>query len=550
MKIFNKIAIMAIVTVIATTSIFVSCKKEENALSSSKFHKNLDGDEFECVDGEIVLGEPINDPYRLENMHQAYQSLIERYGDIPIPPIEPTHRYMRFLPKSDEELVILQSDTNLLWWDYPLDYEVLVHGTYYKDPEFNEEDPFTWQYCVIPIDYSYPEQIYHELLYEVFIPEDNGEEIYELLEEEAYLITNNLSDEDLKDYIEEGLPYPIEQTIIKKNRKAKTTKWTPSATIKTYDDIVGGYIPIEGAKVTARYGTKIKEGITNNAGYCAVNGSFQYQVNYAIKWERAYWDIREGSLGQAYYNGPKQKKLWTLYISNGKSLSYATIHSAAMKYYYGNNLGLRRPILAVGKTKISYYHTTCEDFLGLFLDRWNLLGILPNIKIWGYSSSSGLLLTNKLYGTVIHELGHLSHARFIGDSFKSVNDFVAESWATCIAWKLTEHRYQIELSGYPNCSTYSHYLNKQDWAFRPYSNDPYTPIFIDLIDDYNQSLLNSYFINDMISGYTLSEIQQYLIPHAYNLSTLRDNLKKHKLHSITDEQIDELLLKYNNIYGF
>lgn len=540
MKIFNKIAIMAIVTVIATTSIFVSCKKEENALSSSKFHKNLDGDEFECVDGEIVLGEPINDPYRLENMHQAYQSLIERYGDIPIPPIEPTHRYMRFLPKSDEELVILQSDTNLLWWDYPLDYEVLVHGTYYKDPEFNEEDPFTWQYCVIPIDYSYPEQIYHELLYEVFIPEDNGEEIYELLEEEAYLITNNLSDEDLKDYIEEDLPCPIEQTIIKKNRKAKTTKWTPSATIKTYDDIVGGYIPIEGAKVTARYGTKIKEGITNNAGYCAVNGSFQYQVNYAIKWERAYWDIRQGALGQAYYNGPKQKKSWTLNIApNGISYFIATVHRAAFKFYYGNNLGIRRPILNIGKTKIACYNKNFGWGWGCCWGTWSLLGVIPDIIVAMENEPS-----YNIFGTTIHELAHQSHLLFMGQStYIQLAKEIHESWATAVEWQLTNHYYRDELG----CIGYDYYYNYQQWypGNKPSGHtDCYTPLFIDLMDNLNQRNNSSLYPNDMISGYTLQYIQNNILSTSYGLTSFRTALKNHKINGITDAQVDSLMALY------
>jgi hypothetical protein len=40
-----------------------------------------------------------------------------------------------------------------------------------------------------------------------------------------------------------------------------------------------------------------------------------------------------------------------LNITGGKSLSYATIHRAAYRYFYGNNLGLRPPLSTL---KIAY----------------------------------------------------------------------------------------------------------------------------------------------------------------------------------------------------
>ena len=78
-------------------------------------------------------------------------------------------------------------------------------------------------------------------------------------------------------------------------------------------------------------------------------------VNYSFKWERAYWDIRNGVIGQAFYNGPKLGVAWDLSINrtSGKSILFATVHRAAMKFYYGNCLGVHRPVLADSKTKIA-----------------------------------------------------------------------------------------------------------------------------------------------------------------------------------------------------
>lgn len=55
--------------------------------------------------------------------------------------ITTTHLYIRFKPKDEEELTLLQKDTTLLLFDHPLDYEITEEGDFYQDPEISEERP-------------------------------------------------------------------------------------------------------------------------------------------------------------------------------------------------------------------------------------------------------------------------------------------------------------------------------------------------------------------------------------------------------------------------
>ena len=339
--------------------VLFGCKKNEvETAIGGKMHKSL---EVPQSDDEIILGDSINDPYRIDNMCAAYDLLVNEGVTPPISSIEPNYRYVKVLPDNEEGLDNLEADTNLLLFDFPLHYEIIVNGVYYHDPTVTDS-ALNWFYAVVPCNYVFPTGNTVEDIYEVFIPEENTD-FYNQLETKSYLLTGNLTDD-------EG------QSENSVTPQQGNTRFIPSATIQMYDDVVGDYIPVQGAKVTARYCTKTASGITDAYGFCTINKSFKYSVNYAIKWERAYWDIREGFWGQAYTNGPKQKSSWNLNISNGKALSYAVIHSAAMKHYYGNNLGLRRPILPIGKTKICYYHTFNIFYLGYYINRWNLFGIL------------------------------------------------------------------------------------------------------------------------------------------------------------------------------
>lgn len=59
-----------------------------------------------------------------------------------------------------------------------------------------------------------------------------------------------------------------------------------------------------------------------------------------------------------------------------------------------------------------------------------------------------------------------------------------------------------------------------------------------------QTLKACYIFKLLISGYTLSYIQNNILDDAYGFSSLRDAIKNHKISGVTNADIDELFALY------
>ena len=520
----------------------VSCNKENMQPELQSVNETETSKEIQ-TDGIIRLGKKIDDPYAIENMKAAFLNLKSSGVNLPKQEIEPNKMYIRFLPKNEGEWQKLKRDPELTLFDFPLDYEIKEQGSYYHDPELPVSS-ITWQYAVVPINYNIPD-VYHELIYEVYIPgyaapgENKNlkealvlDNFFTQLEHEAFRLTGNL---DADNNENQG------------NTKGifKPKRWNPAGNIQVYDNVVKRMIPLVGAQVQARWSTHIEKSITDANGNFKMGG-FIYQVNYSIKWERGEYDIRDGNFGQAWYNGPKKKGDWNLNINGGKSIMFATIHRAAYKHFYGDNLGIRRPSLADGsKTKICYID---DKGTGVFWGDWSSTGIVPDIKIWGkYNSSGNYKPASTIFGTTAHELGHQAHSQYVGNiKFWQTDKIIYESWADAVEWALTNDEYHRlgNKYGVSDAINYFHGGNRHNsW---PYVKDKaYSPIFIDLMDNVNQrDKFGPKYPNDLISGYSLSYIHKNILKNSYNLHNLRDEIKKHKIAGVTNSDIDILFELY------
>ncbi|MBI9056010.1 MAG: hypothetical protein JEY96_19470 [Bacteroidales bacterium] len=563
---------VAIKIVILFTIVLISCEKEEIDITSTELQNNDISESNEL----IIIGKKREDPYNIKNIAQAYINLKSVNSKMPDIDIKPTHYYLRFLPQDNDEWNILRLDTTLILYDFPLDYEIEKFGTFYHDPSL-PEDKITWQYCVVPIKYNIP-SIQHELIYEVFIPDyENDKRFLDSkqfladLEYESVKLTGNLH-QDEKDLV---------------NAKGR---WKPKGTIKVWDDIIGSnttpvkifdhweyydcggnefdpkqrivapieqckravyhyeyitntgsYIPLANVSVHARWFTHVERDLTDENGYFET-GSFIYEVNYAIKWERGYYNILNGMVHQAWYNGPKKKGDWNLNIGSGKSIMYATIHRAAHKQFYGDNLGIQRPIV-YSKINICYMDS---EGTGIFWGEW-AGGLLPDIKIWGKSPSTGnYRSTEDVFGTTTHELGHLSHWQYIGKlQYMQVSEIVYESWATAVEWALTNDEYHRMGDRFGGDAAINLNYNSGKMYWPVDATWEYSPIFIDLMDEINQRLIMGVsYPNDLISGFSLSYIQNNILNDAYGLSSLRNAIKDNKLSNVTNSEIDELFALY------
>ncbi len=460
-----------------TTGLMIiqSCKKEE--FVENQDNSTILTENSLSPEGMIELGKPLENPYSVNNMRAAYESLKSSSNQFKSDVnIEATHYYVRFLPKNYEELDLLEQDTNLILFDYPLDRKVKKGGTYYHDQSI-PADKVTWQYTTVAVDYQFP-SIQYEIIAELFLNESNSklksgridDFSYEQIEIQSLKLTGNYNDS------------LYSSSILK-------SSWIPSGTIRVYDHILNQQTPIVGAKVRVKNWFKVKETYTNSNGYFQTE-SFKNKVDYSIKWERNEFDIRSGTFGQAYYQGPNESiSVWNLDIgSTGNSFGYATVHRAAYRYHYGNIGGMKRPGVW-GKLKYCFFD---KDGTGVNWGNWSLIGILPDILIYGKNGSTWKSSDN-IFSTTIHETAHASHIELMNTGeiqFGQVTVQLRESWANSVEWFITQLEYfALGITNFdnPNIFPYSSFGDNMQW-WRSTGSHDYTPLFIDLVDNYNQSL--------------------------------------------------------------
>jgi hypothetical protein len=479
-----------------------------------------------------LSGRKLEDPFNIDNIRKAYENLKNTGSVVPGIDIEPNYIYLRFLPSNEGEMELLKSDTSLVLYDYPLNYEPSEESETNSEGTASINSP---QYCVVPAGKALP-AINYEIIYKVFLPPDENQ-------------TNKSSSDTLNSFFQDLIYESAkltgnldgDETMI--TRSTMQSRWTPKGRIRVWDDLIGDYIPLVHVNVHARWFTHVETALTDENGYFTMK-SFRYKVNYSIKWENSLFSIRDGRFLQAWYNGPKLKGDWNLDIKGGKSMMYATIHRAAYRQFYGDNLGLQRPTLKYGgRTKISYRD---EDGTGVFNGDWSAGGILSDIEIWGKTDGS-YRTTNQVYGSTIHELGHQAHSQLVGNiKYYQTSKIIRESWAEAVEWALTNEEYNKLGLKYGNevANKYNHQSDSHNsW---PYVDDKnYSPIFIDLMDTVNQeNLFGPEYPNDLISQYSLVYLEHNIMTCIADISSLRDEIGRHKLEGVDDYKINELFLLY------
>jgi len=483
----------------------------------------------------------LENPYSVSNMKKAYSALQQEGLMKAALNIEATHLYVRFLPKDSAELETMLGDTTLTLFSYPLDYE-LSEGEKYIDSTLTGND-FTWLYTRVPIDFSSPISNY-EIIEQLYLPILTNDDIQKAKQQKVR--AEFLKDWDLLEAKSIELTGNINSQVInsaQKIQKAANASWFPRATIKVYDDKLGRNVALQGVRVRARWWFNWEDGLTNSSGTAVMSGSFKGKVNWSIVWEDYFWDIRDGSVLQAYFNGPNgSESNWILDINSGKSKYYATIHRAAYRMFYKNNLDTRNPFRNSFNPPSIKLSCMDEPGTGIYYT-WTkfvpspIQWFFPDIKIYCKNRR-----TEEILRTTIHELSHIFHCySMFGNeiNFLTVNDVLVESWANAMAYYIVH----LEYSDYGYKTEFV--SDWQVWPFKNFSNE-YSPLFIDLIDDYNQRAVlgarsdGFEYANDSVKSYDLATLNTILIK-SHGLESLSSNLKKQKPTGVTDSQIDNLI---------
>lgn len=523
-----------------------SCDKNENIIMNTISIAN--GDQFQK---QIRIIKKLENPYSVTNMKKAYASLQADGLMKASLNIEATHLYVRFLPKDSADLATLEKDTTLVLFSYPLDCQ-MTEGEKYIDSTLIGNN-FTWLYTKVPVDYISPVSGY-EVIDELYLPilsettpqqsvqqrvSPFSAESWTVLENKSLKITGNYKENEIQGGIQKA-----------------TSRWWPQATIRVKDDITGTFIPVEGVIVRARWWFNWESGVTNSNGVANISGSFSGKLDWSIIWEGTHWIIRDESFLQAYYNGPNgSSSNWILNIDGGKSKAYAHVHRACWTMYHGDNMGGCKQyyqLPAEISQKISVYDKDGGDKSGINYGA-NWFGF-SQIGIYMRSTQTGnpYYESHSIFGTTIHELTHGFHILDMDvdlASFVFIEGIIQESWPSTLEWAITNNEYKrLGNSSFD-------YRNRQYWALlkTDYSKNllsmDYSPIFIDLIDNFNQRNLysGSYFAyefpDDNVTGFTIPELRS-ILRKTFSIADLKKNVKSMRTDPIILSNIDKLFETY------
>jgi hypothetical protein len=498
-------------------------------------------------DGKITLGNKLENPYSVENMQKAYTRLTSSSRTTATEsPVRTTHYYVRFLPEDGMQYDKLKSDTLLKLYIIPFDYEVKTYGWDYHDPTL-PAGSITWQYTTVKADYTFEPTIKYEILASLYLPETDselsqntagmrlaGKSFVDALVDEAMVLTKNYSD------------------TLKVNTAANgRTSWDPRGTVQVFDTRLARLIPLVGVKMRARRWFDIREGYTNAAGYYQLPG-FKREANYALFYETGHFDVRTGTFGQAWIDGPKQDDPWNVTLQDGVQRFYAHVFRGARRYHEGNIGDLKRPNVW-SKLKYCAYDKNTDDANGDNWGNWDFTGVFPDIRIWrivrGRERDS-----DEIFSTTVHETAHASHIQLMNAGeiqFLQVSNIIVESWAVAVQWQITAMEYRER--GIPNFADENYTdtnIFRLRFAFQYWNRNiadafPYTSLFIDLVDNHNQAgRFGGTGIIDNVSGYTLGGIESGFLKRSYGLSSLSNNLKANKPAGVTDAQIDGLIANF------
>lgn len=410
----------------------MACSKE-----GPSFDQDLNFDYGKDLSHEmIVLGERLENPYKTENITKALNSLYPTKADRV--DIRTTDLYVRFLPSDMAEYDTLAA-LGLRLIDHPMDYDILVEGDWYHDPEIPQGE-VTWQYAVVPVDFRFPDMKY-EIIDECFLAENSAATRsvdgvdWDAVEREAYVLTGN------------------ETFLLPDTKAGKSKAYSPKGRITVVDRHYHNGVPIgvSGVKVSCNTFIKFDDDYTDSNGYYEMSRSFSSDVRYRLIFENEK-DFSIGlnlvlvqasvsTLGEASANGinvtvtkDSDDKLFRRCVVNNAAYDYITSCSSRTGLNIDpppSNLriwlfhGLRASSAVMMRHGAVVDSELIKRFLGEYASLVKFF--LPDLTI-------GVKGTNdyrEIYSSTSHELSHSSHFRSVGKEYwNNYIHYIIESYIT------------------------------------------------------------------------------------------------------------------------
>ena len=400
--------------------IVMSCSK--NGIDSGMVFMPEEG----IYHGEIILGDQLDNPYKLENMQAAYDvvSLTKGGSSHSREPLKPTHLYVRFLPLTDQEYDDLMNE-KLDLVDHPLDYSIKREGDWYHDPEIPAGE-CTWLYSTVPVDFDFKDYNYEELQECVIQEVEAGTRSYGIdwaeVERMAFEMTGNSN--EICDQIE--------------TRSGKEA-FRPSGRITIEDTEWNGGVPfgVAGVRVSCNCFVKFAHTYTDRDGYYTMDKSFRSNPRYrlvfknekgfAIGFNAIIVPASVSTLGKGSPSG----KSYTVNINSDEKLfRRCVVNNAAYDYICqcqdeeGLNIPLPPSNLRIWIFKSAKASSAVMLHHGALLTNEHIKGYLgalafvvksfaPDITI----GTEGYHTYSEIYRTVVHEMAHTSHYAQVGNNY-------------------------------------------------------------------------------------------------------------------------------------
>lgn len=321
----------------------------------------------------------------------------------------------------------------------------------------------------------------------------------------------------------------------------------------------GSFVPLEGAQVLLRDTFTIGNEITNSQGYFSFD-ELRGEKRYIIQWERYHYSIRNGSLFQAEYHGPKKNSRWDHDLKGGDDEYHGMIHLGAYDYYYGSRFGLTSPPTIYSSGSQIKIAAREVDGKSSYVDARTIYhGADISIKAWGEPS-------DEVYGTTVHELAHAAHREVDRDAYNNVvfdaytspcapsaescnfpgptgnnNRRFMETWAQTVETVFVLERYRDDAAN----PGYEYLLNNFQRQTIVADNH-YTSAGLDLMDNINQNIVYPFGgirPVDNVDGFDINQLENALVG-AKSWYQWRDNLKS-IIPAMSDE-LDELFTNWQD----
>ena len=421
---------------------------------------------------------PFEDPYKVDYFVKARDRYYSEQKVLSSDKIDifPTHFALTLYPKSENDINLIMSMEDIKVSYIPFGFECIseeyvptsIKSKTACNTYNNRLSPYSnmpVMFVVWPVELSLPEKIDYQVEYEGYLP-DYAEAIkggYYRDLQEIESIAIELAQSNQKEEVTRGQSYR-----------------TVSGRIKNSDNLLGGSVPVGNLKIRVQYGLNIIDNYTSNNGYITISGSINDKASVYVVFENDRWRLsRKGSLLAYSLLLGKLTDLWpsnNLFYEPTLTHNYLVVHRAS-NYFFNDIAIIVPPCNYSIRINMNEKYEPNNSYFTFVLGS-------PKIELsyfWAYNNGT-------FFYKAIHELAHFYHyleRDSIISSYNSVHQLIKESFAEFFAWYFSREYYKQMNGGVYNSSWgYNLGDTKQSWLYT--DNSDYSPLFIDLIDDYNQ----------------------------------------------------------------